>query len=158
MLERITGYERQVRRQRIGFYASEILIVLLSAAIPAGAAAGASAGFAGVLGALVVVAVGMRQLFRWGENWIRSSGSLVALQGEVVLWNTGAGPYQDPAEAGPVLAARTEALVLTETMDWASTRRAAMAAAEAAATASHQQLTQQQLQPQSPPPPAGTQN
>lgn len=130
--ERVSWYEKQVRRQRIGFYASEILIVLLSAAIPASAAVGASTAVLGVLGALVVVAAGMRQLFRWGENWIRASGSLSTLHGEVVRWSHSAAPYQDPADAGAVLAARIEAIVLAETSDWATTRRAALAAAEAA--------------------------
>ncbi|MFJ1705415.1 DUF4231 domain-containing protein [Kitasatospora sp. NPDC088346] len=117
VLQRITWYEKQAHHQRAGFYVSEIAIVLLSAAIPASAAAGASTMVAGVLGALVVAAVGLRQLYRWGENWIRSSNSLVALQGEVVNWSYGADPYSG-SNADAVLAARVEAMVLSETTDW----------------------------------------
>jgi hypothetical protein len=127
--ERIAWYERHVRRQRIGFYLSEILIVLISASIPASAAAGASAAVTGVLGALVVVAAGMRQLFRWGENWIRAGGSLRALQAEVVRWSHGVGPYRDRTDATARLAEETEAIVLAETGDWANARRAAIVSA-----------------------------
>lgn len=130
VLQRIGWYERQVRLHRIGFYASEVLVLVLSASIPASAAAGAGVGVAGVLGALVVAATGLRQIFRWSENWIRSSRSLVALQGEVVSWSCGAAPYDDQAGAAAVLAARAEAMARSETGDWAGMLRDRAAAAE----------------------------
>jgi hypothetical protein len=126
VVERISWYERQVRQQRIGFYASETLTILFSAAIPASAAAGASTLVTGILGAFVVVAAGLRQLFRWGENWVRSSASLVALQGAVVNWSYANAPYEDPARASAVLAAEVESIAIAETGNWMTMRRKAL--------------------------------
>ncbi|MFL5515318.1 MAG: DUF4231 domain-containing protein, partial [Gemmatimonadales bacterium] len=105
-------------------YLSEALLLLLSASIPACAAAGASVTVTGVLGALVVVSAGLRQLFRWGENWVRASSVLMALQGELVNWSCGSSPY-DGADSLAVLASRTEELVRSEAGEWAETRSSA---------------------------------
>ncbi|WP_438492322.1 DUF4231 domain-containing protein [Streptomyces asiaticus] len=117
-------YEWHQRRQRLGHYLSEAALLLISASIPACAAAGASVAVTGVLGALVVVSTGLRQLFRWGENWVRASSVLRALEGEIVNWSCGSAPY-DGADSSAVLASRTEELVRSETGEWAETRRSA---------------------------------
>lgn len=122
--ERMTWYEWHKRRQRLGHYLSEAVLLLLSASIPACAAAGASVTVTGVLGALVVVSAGLRQLFRWGENWVRASSVLMALQGELVNWSCGSAPY-DGADSLAVLASRTEELVRSEAGEWAETRSSA---------------------------------
>ncbi|MEU9382022.1 DUF4231 domain-containing protein [Streptomyces sp. NPDC048279] len=119
--ERIAWYEWHKRRQRFGHYLSEAVLLLLSASIPACAAAGASVTVTGILGALVVVSAGLRQLFRWGENWVRVSSVLTALQGELVNWSCGSPPYNG-ADSLAVLASRTEELVRSEAGEWAETR------------------------------------
>ncbi|MER5641475.1 DUF4231 domain-containing protein [Kitasatospora sp. NPDC002227] len=118
VVERISWYELRLHRHRIGHQVSEVVILLLGAAIPAAVAAGAPGAVTGVLGALVVVGTGVRQLFRFSDNWIRTGRYLIALQGEVVSWSTGDGPYRDQASAGALLAARVEALVRAENADW----------------------------------------
>ncbi|MFE4538203.1 DUF4231 domain-containing protein [Streptomyces scopuliridis] len=122
--ERAMWYERYVRRQRLGHYLSEAALLLLSASIPACAAVGASVTVTGVLGAAVVVSAGLRQLFRWGENWVRASSVLMALQGELVNWSCGSAPY-DGADSATVLVARTEELLRSESGEWAEARRSA---------------------------------
>lgn len=129
VVQRLTWYEGRVRKTRRGYQALDVLVVVCSAAIPAAAAAGASATVAGVLGALVVVVAGMRQIFRWGENWIRASGVVVALQGEVVSWSRGVAPYDDPANADTELAIRAETLVQSETAQWTDLRQSTLATA-----------------------------
>lgn len=64
---------------------------------------------------------GVRQLFWWGENWVRASFVLMALQGEFVNWSCGSAPY-DGADSLAVLASRTEELVRSEAGEWAQTR------------------------------------
>jgi hypothetical protein len=124
--ERLRWYEKVVRKSRIGYFVFEIITIVIAAAIPAAAAMGASTATTGILGALVTVMVGFRQLWRWGEDWIRFSGSLVALQREVVAWSVGAEPYNEPRRADALLSTRVESLVETETTRWSALRSEAL--------------------------------
>jgi hypothetical protein len=119
--ERIQWYGRQVRRHRILNYGIEVVIIVLAASIPAATTLGASAMVAGVLGAVVTALAGLRQVLRSQENWIRCSGTLVALQREAVLWSSGNAPY-DGADASQTLVANVEALVAQETAQWTQQR------------------------------------
>jgi hypothetical protein len=119
--ERLQWYGRQVRRSRILNYGLEILILVMAASIPAATTLGASAVVAGVLGAVVTALAGMRQVLRSQENWIRCSGTLVALQRETVLWSSGNPPY-DGDDATQILVANVEALVAQETAQWTQQR------------------------------------
>jgi Protein of unknown function (DUF4231) len=121
-VERLRWYEKHVRRKRIGYYAVELVVLVVSASIPAAAAAGASTMVAGILGALVTALVGTRQLFRLEADWIRFSGTLTALQAEVVSYSVGSSPYQDAQTAAGVLATNTERLVAAETAQWSALR------------------------------------
>lgn len=115
--DRLEWYERNADYQRKAFYTAEVAVIVLSAGIPVATALHAPAAFAAVLGSLVVVVGGVRHVWRWGENWIRSSRALVDLQSEVVRWSTSADPYQtDNATAALVI--RTEAIVAGETAGW----------------------------------------
>ncbi|MCT2594629.1 DUF4231 domain-containing protein [Streptomyces sp. N2-109] len=121
VVERLSWYERQKSRARAGFYVSEVVIVLLSASVPAAVAMDAPGAVTGSLGAGVAAAVGLRQLFRWGENWIRTSASMVALQQHVIAWSLGSAPYDGPG-AQQLLAGRVEELVLADTATWSAMR------------------------------------
>lgn len=120
---RIQWYAQNAADQRIKYYLAEVAVILLSAAIPAGAALGAGPKPAAVLGALVVVVGGLRHLWRWGENWIRSSKTLIDLQAEVARWSQGLPPY-DSSTATSELAGRVEAIVAGETASWATALQA----------------------------------
>jgi hypothetical protein len=119
--ERLRWYSAQVRRQRIGNYTLEGVTVALAAGIPAAVALGAPGAVTAVLGALVAVLAGLRQLIRPGENWIRSSATLVALQREAVVWSAGAAPY-DGERPDVLLVENVENLVAAETAQWAEQR------------------------------------
>jgi hypothetical protein len=119
--ERMNWYAGQVRRHRILNYTLEIVIIVLAASIPAATTLGASAVVAGVLGAVVTALAGLRQVLRSQENWIRCSGTLVALQREAVLWGSGNAPYDDN-DSTQVLVANVEALVAQETAQWTQQR------------------------------------
>ncbi len=119
--ERVTWYESNARYQRSAYYASEITIILLSAAIPATAALWADPRLGAILGTLVVIAGGVRQLYRWAENWVRSSQTSNELQSEVAKWSQGVAPYESATVASSVLVDRTEAIVNAETSRWATT-------------------------------------
>jgi len=121
--ERLRWYSNQVRRQRIGNYTLEGVTVVIAAGIPAAVALGAPATVTAVLGATVAILAGLRQLIRPGENWIRSSATLVALQREAVLWSAGASPY-DSDLADTLLVENFENLVAAETSQWAEQRTA----------------------------------
>jgi hypothetical protein len=121
VVERMRFYGRQMRQQRQANYALEGSAVIIAAGIPAAAALGASVALMGVLGAIVAILAGLRQLLRPGENWIRTSGAMVAIQREAVLWSAGADPYAGP-DADVVLVSRVEDLVGQETAGWAALR------------------------------------
>jgi Protein of unknown function (DUF4231) len=125
VLKRITWYESNAQYQRKRYYAAEIAVILLSAAIPAAAAFGARSTVGAVLGALVVVVGGLRHLYRWQENWIRSGHTVVGLQAEIIKWGAGAAPYQDASDATAELVTRVESIVEAETSSWASTEQSA---------------------------------
>jgi hypothetical protein len=119
--ERMRWFSRQVRRSRILNYGLEIIIIVLAASIPAATTLGASAVVAGVLGAVVTALAGLRQILRSQENWIRCSGTLIAMQREVVLWSSGNPPY-DGEDSTQALVANVEALVAQDTAQWTQQR------------------------------------
>jgi hypothetical protein len=128
--ERLDWYARQARRQRIGNYVLETATIVLAASIPAAATLGPPAAVTGILGAGVAVLTGLRQLVRAGENWIRFSGALVALQREAALWSAGRKPY-DGADADQLLVEQAEGLVVQEAARWAEQRSPRTSAAPA---------------------------
>jgi hypothetical protein len=121
VVERMRFYARQMRRQRQANYVLEGAAVIIAAGIPAVAALGAPVAATGVLGAIVAILAGLRQLTRPAENWIRTSGAMISIQREAVLWSAGADPYRGP-DADVVLVERVEDLVAQETAGWAALR------------------------------------
>src|SRR5262249_48783572 len=119
VVERMRFYAIQMRRQRVANYTLEGSAVVIAAAIPAAAALGAPVALAGVLGAIVAVLAGLRQLARPGENWIRTGGAMVSIQREAVLWSVGADPYAG-RDADILLVRRVEDMVVQETSSWAA--------------------------------------
>lgn len=121
-VERLAWYERVTQRRRVFHYVMEAVIVAMSASVPAAAAAGASTGVLGVLGAVVTALIGARQLFKPEEDWIRFSRTLVALHAEAVSYSVGTAPYDEPETAAAELATNTEKLVAAETAQWSTLR------------------------------------
>ena len=121
--ERLRWYENNARYQRNAYYVAEVAGIGLSAAIPLAAALRAPEGAGAILGALVVVIGGLRHLYRWGENWIRSNRTLVDLEAEVTKWSQGIAPYGQPS-ATAQLVDKVEQIVVGETSMWATALQA----------------------------------
>lgn len=122
--KRIEWYGQNVPYQRSMYRTAEIAVIVPSATIPAATELGAGADFAAVLGALVGVVGGLRHLFRWGENRIRSNKTLIDLRAEVTKWSQGLPPYEN-RPATSELVGRVEAIVAGETASWATTLQSA---------------------------------
>jgi hypothetical protein len=114
-------YESHNRTARIGFYVVEVLVILVSAAIPASAAAGGSVAAAGVLGALVTALVSVRALTGWRESWVRYGLTRASIQREVVRFGASVAPYGGQ-DAASQLIVTVEDIVAGENSQWASVR------------------------------------
>jgi uncharacterized protein DUF4231 len=115
----IAWYDKQAARNQLWYKTLKVGQIVIAAAIPVVAAAGASAAVAGGMGALVVVAEGLQQLFQFQQNWTSYRSCCEALKREKYLFLVGAGDYRDPAERERILAERVELLVSDETSKWA---------------------------------------
>lgn len=118
---RLLWYEKNNTRARSGFYVIEGLAIFLSAAIPASAAAGASASATGILGGVVTALIGLGALIGFRESWVRYGLTRSALQTAVVHWSVGIEPYTG-ADATKKLVLTAERLVSGETASWAAER------------------------------------
>jgi hypothetical protein len=114
-------YDTKARHSQLWYLVLKVAQIIVAAAIPVLAAAGASAAVAGGLGAVVVVLEGIQQLFQFQQNWTRYRSTAEALKREKYLFLAGADPYSGPARE-PLLATRVEALVSAETSAWRSQR------------------------------------
>ncbi|WP_318295506.1 DUF4231 domain-containing protein [Streptomyces griseoaurantiacus] len=91
---------------------------------PATAALGAPAAVPAVLGIVVTVLTGLRQVLRPQEGWVRVGTTSLALEREVVRWSAGTSPY-DGEDADLTLVRTVEDLVAQEAGRGASRRSAA---------------------------------
>ncbi len=67
-----------------------------------------------ILSGLVAISAAMENLFRFGDNWRNFRLTLEALKREKVLFDIGAGPYQEQENAFPTFVERVEALLSEE--------------------------------------------
>ncbi|MEO6088240.1 MAG: DUF4231 domain-containing protein [Umezawaea sp.] len=88
------AFARQARRSRNGYFVLEGFALVSAAAVPASVAIGASLAVPAMLGALVVVLSGLRQLFRFHEEWISASQTRYAIEREIALFVAGHQTYQ----------------------------------------------------------------
>ncbi len=86
-------YARSAWNSKIRYLASESALLLVGALIPAAAAFTSDPRVTAGLGVLVVVLTGMRQLFRWRENWIRNTDTCSRLSTERTLYAVRERPY-----------------------------------------------------------------
>lgn len=106
-------------RSRRMYRLSEILVLVLSAAIPAAAAiAPHDAIVPAILGAIVVVLSGLRAVFHWHDNYLRFSRAREAVEAERRLYHTGAKPYDDPAARDQALVVAISKIEQTEMGGW----------------------------------------
>jgi len=121
-------YARHAPRERLGYQLLEIVVITLGASVPVAAALDADVGVTAVLGAAVVVATGIRSVFRWQENWIGFIDAHIQLDDEIALYAFGDAPYDGP-DRGERLTRAVQAIKRQETERWRARRNAAGQAA-----------------------------
>ena len=118
---RLDWYDDNRRSSHARYLQLDVAALILAAAVPASAALNAPVAVPGVLGAFVTLVVGLRQLLRPHDDWIRNSRTLVRMQAEVVAWNEQVDPYHT-GDQDRLLVARNEDIVASETADWRDLR------------------------------------
>src|SRR5215210_1581808 len=131
--EQLAWYDGNSDHHKLWFQSLKVAQIVIAAAIPAIAAAGASAALAGVLGAAIVVLEGLQQLFQFQQNWVNYRATAEALKHERSLYLARAGPYAAGGRPDALLAERVEGLVSQETAAWSSSQRDAKGVATPAA-------------------------
>jgi len=114
----IAWYDRRAVVARRSYLTLKVAQLVLAAAIPVGAAAGAGSVFAAVLGGTIVVVEGLQQLFKFHDSWLGYRSACEALQRERYLFGARAGPYRDRPDPEPLLAERVESVMAREHDAW----------------------------------------
>ena len=121
--DQLDWYEAKSQHHKRWYQWLKVAQIVIAAAIPVVAAAGASATVAGALGAVVVVLEGLQQLFQFQQNWISYRVTAEALKREKFLCLAGAGPYEGAEQPQALLARRVERIVSQEYGAWADSQR-----------------------------------
>lgn len=112
-------YRTAAIRSRRSNRVSSIIILIVSAAIPASAAMAPHNSIApAILGAIVVIASGLRTIFHWEENYLRFSGAREAVEAERRLYLTKSIPYDEPESKDRRLAAKITSIEQQEMAVW----------------------------------------
>jgi hypothetical protein len=119
-----TYFTQQSRRSRNGYFILEGFGLISAATIPVCAAFGTTLGVPAVLGAMVVVLGGLRQIFGFHEEWISASQDRYAIEREIALFVVGKGAYQG-AEAVPNLVISVEEIASSEGANFVHRRKRA---------------------------------
>jgi uncharacterized protein involved in tolerance to divalent cations len=123
-------YRRHARYARGRYHGSEILLVVVAAAIPASAAYTSDQRVSATLGALVVVLTGVRSIYRWHEDWLRSSEACAQLETARQLYMQRASPYAG-TDRDELLVRRVRDIEVAETTSWVDLRKSAATEASA---------------------------
>jgi hypothetical protein len=116
--DQLRWYDAKSARHKRWFQTLKVGQIVIAAAIPAVAAAGASAAVGGAMGAVIVVLEGMQQLFQFQQNWLTYRATAEALKHEQFLFLAEAGPYASAPRPLALLAERVEGLVSQEHASW----------------------------------------
>ena len=116
--EQINWYESSARRNNWGLKICKITSVTTAAAVAVLAAAGTPPLVVAGLGAVIVVAQGIQEVFQFQAFWINSGRTKEVLKRERALYLAGAGPYARTENPDRLLAERTEAAAALELETW----------------------------------------
>jgi hypothetical protein len=130
-------YEKRARRYRRAylFMKATQLLVTLSITIVSLSTNGyfrSNLSFiVGFLGALLLALEGIQQTLQLQPLWVKYRATANVLQREVLLYQSGAGPYASqnahPALMSRLFAERAEAVIASENADWTSLQEKIMA-------------------------------
>ncbi|WP_143253857.1 DUF4231 domain-containing protein [Amycolatopsis keratiniphila] len=99
VMNRIAWYQAAGRRNRKRYALTEITAVLAAAAVPVTTTARLDGTVIAALGAIVLVATGVRTTFQIHENWIEDNRMRYDIEREAALFLVDAPPYQGPDAA-----------------------------------------------------------
>jgi Protein of unknown function (DUF4231) len=96
-------YARYAARARERYQILEIALLIVGASISVAALAWPGNGVpAAVLGGIVVILTGLRQIFHWQENYVRFISANQALKQERRRYEIGEPPYDDLVSRNPI--------------------------------------------------------
>ena len=120
--EELDWYERASWRNQLGYKVTKTTQIILAAAIPIVALAGATWSTWGtaLLGALIAILEGIQQLWQSNTLWIEYRATAERLKQEKYLFLALSGPYRDlnTEEALKLLAERVEEQISSEHARW----------------------------------------
>lgn len=99
VMNRIAWYQMAGRRNRKRYALTEVTAVLAAAAVPVATTAHLDGTVVAALGAIVLVATGIRTTFQIHENWIEDNRMRYDIEREAALFLVDAPPYQGPDAA-----------------------------------------------------------
>jgi hypothetical protein len=119
----IGWYESSARRNNWALKTCKITSVTVAAAVAVSSAAAAPPLAVAGLGALIVVAQGVQEVFQFQAFWINSGRTKELLKRERALYYAGAGPYARTDDPDRLLAERTEAVAAAELDTWVQSQQ-----------------------------------
>jgi hypothetical protein len=94
----IVWYGKYAARARDRYRVLEVALLIIGASISVAALVWPGNGVpAALLGGIVVVLTGLRQIFHWQENYVRFTWACQTLKQERRRYDVGEPPYNDPA-------------------------------------------------------------
>jgi Protein of unknown function (DUF4231) len=121
--DQLGWYDRKSGDARRWYQSLKVVQIVVAAAIPVAAAAGASRTVPAALGATVVVIEGIQQLFQFHQNWIRYRTAAESLKREKYLYLAKAGQYATADSPDALLAETVERISSKEGASWSEGRR-----------------------------------
>jgi hypothetical protein len=116
----IAWYATYAARARDRYRILEIALLIVGASISVAALAWPGNGVpAAVLGGIVVVLTGLRQIFHWQENYVRFTWACQTLKQERRRYDVEEPPYDDPALCDRKLMEVVNTVEAKETQGWA---------------------------------------
>ena len=127
ILDRLDGqigwYETSARRNNWALKICKITSVTVAAAVAVFSAAAAPPLAVAALGAMIVVAQGVQEVFQFQTFWINSGRTKELLKRERALYHAGAGPYARTDDPDRLLAERTERVAAVELDTWVQSQQ-----------------------------------
>ncbi|WP_242908340.1 DUF4231 domain-containing protein [Actinomadura terrae] len=121
-------YARSATRARFSYYGLELSSLLVAATIPVSAVVWKSSTVAAVLGAVLVLVTGIRQVVGWHENWMSFSQTRHQIEKEIALYDMKHGPYGQAEDPRALLCATVLEIAEGEGQRWTARRAQASAA------------------------------
>lgn len=118
-------YYRSATWARRGFWVAEVVLVIITAAIPTAVALDLSQRIPAVLGGIAAVLTGLSGIFLWRDSWVRFTQTYTELETEKVFYQYGIGVYDidDERARTKLFIERTRTIAGAETKLWTTIRQ-----------------------------------